>query len=330
MGKKGGKKRKAADQSDEHSMEDSLTELRLQLAALEGELFEVKAVLEKTTSELNNVKTSNAILIEQMNENKYTSHVLNASQNDLEQYSRRNNIRIFGIKDQNPKESFQQTEKLVLSVLDTKLGIKVAPTDIDIAHRIGRFQRDGNRAVIVKFATRKCKYAAMSNRRKLKGSSIVIAEDLTATNYRRLQNIKELRCVTQAWASGGKLFAKRADGFIALVKSSVQINENIFNPVRGDFSQGPPRINTSTPRGNSVLMPGQSFNRERQGVQISFEESPLSQQQTGPSVSRAASSERDRPIPGTGTNGSPVTAVTTHPTSTASTPGKDQHDKIPD
>ena len=133
--------------------------------------------------------------------------------------------------------------------MDTNLGVKVSPTDFDIAHRIGQCKREGNMAVIVKFATRKCKYAAIYNRRKLKGSSVVISEDLTATNYIRLKKIKKTLLCHTGMGTRGKILAKREDGFIALAMSTVQISENIFNSVRGELS-------TKTP----ILMPGHRFN----------------------------------------------------------------------
>ena len=325
MVKDKGKKRKAdrskSDNEHSSSMEDSLMELRLQLDALEGELFEVKAVLEKTTSELNEVKKSNSLLKEQLNENKHVTHVLNSNVNDLEQYSRRNNVRIFGIKDPNPKETYQQTENIVLNVLNTKLGMKISSGDIDIAHRIGRFQRDGNRAIIVKFSSRKCKYAVIYNRKRLKGSPIVISEDLTSTNHRRLQKIKELHSVTQAWTSEGKIFAKSQDGLIALVKSTVQINEHVFSSSRRESSQGAPLSNTT-----SFYKRTQRSNQQTQNK----EPSHISQKHSGSSDPRNRDLERDRTFTNAKPDEPPNTSITPSSPSASSTPIHDHLKKTAD
>ena len=62
--------------------------------------------------------------------------------NELEQYSRRNNIRIWGIPEKVEKgetyESMETTVSLVVKTLNEKMGLNLENRDIDIAHRIGK------------------------------------------------------------------------------------------------------------------------------------------------------------------------------------------------
>ena len=55
--------------------------------------------------------------------------------NRLEQYTRKWNVRVYGI---NEKEKEEDCKKEVVKFAENKLGIKISRKDIDIAHRVGR------------------------------------------------------------------------------------------------------------------------------------------------------------------------------------------------
>lgn len=103
----------------------------------------------------------------------------------LQQYSRRNNIRILGIKE-SPNEN---TDQLVCQIARS-IGVDLAPTDLDRSHRVSRRPQEGPiqdpqgnrsfanatrssdsrpRAIIAKMMSYKSKEALIRNRRKLKG-----------------------------------------------------------------------------------------------------------------------------------------------------------------
>ncbi|KAH3719412.1 hypothetical protein DPMN_062244 [Dreissena polymorpha] len=57
------------------------------------------------------------------------------SLNKLEQYRRRNNLRITGLQGDKEFQSSISVTLQVSSLLSTKLGLKVTQEDIDVAHR---------------------------------------------------------------------------------------------------------------------------------------------------------------------------------------------------
>ncbi|KAK9753439.1 hypothetical protein QE152_g3563 [Popillia japonica] len=63
-------------------------------------------------------------------ENKYQD--LNNKLESLEQYSRKNNLRIFGV----PKVEGEHTESTVIKLVKDKLNISISPNDIDCCHRL--------------------------------------------------------------------------------------------------------------------------------------------------------------------------------------------------
>ena len=53
---------------------------------------------------------------------------------DLKQYSRRNNIRVFG----SPESPDENTDVVVMDTVREKLGVELLPSDIDRSHRVGK------------------------------------------------------------------------------------------------------------------------------------------------------------------------------------------------
>ncbi|KAK9721848.1 hypothetical protein QE152_g19973 [Popillia japonica] len=59
-------------------------------------------------------------------------HDLSNKVESLEQYSRKNNLRIFGV----PKTEGEDTESTVIKLIKDKLNISILPNDIDCCHRL--------------------------------------------------------------------------------------------------------------------------------------------------------------------------------------------------
>ncbi|XP_040359365.1 uncharacterized protein LOC121047824 [Ixodes scapularis] len=95
---------------------------------------------------------------------------------DAESRSRRSNLIFFGFKD-TTKETWAESEKLVLDLCSDKLGLQIDPATIDRAHRIGRFNPAKNRPVVVKFSQFKLKDAVLGSAFKLKDTGISVSED---------------------------------------------------------------------------------------------------------------------------------------------------------
>ena len=86
--------------------------------------------------------------------------------NDLEQYTRKNSIRIHGLKE--AVSGHENTYDLVCDYINSNLKLD---TDIEVAHRVGpKIRGPKPRSIIVKFLRRSDKLAVMLNRKMLKGS----------------------------------------------------------------------------------------------------------------------------------------------------------------
>ena len=129
---------------------------------------------------------------------------------ELQQRGRIDSVKIYGLTEQGRygSESAEETGRVVRDFLYHKLGVNVRTSDISIAHRLQANER-GNRprTVIVKFTRRTVKHEVLKNRKKLKGSPVTIAEDLSNTNMKLFHAMREL-VGNNAWTWEGKVLIK--------------------------------------------------------------------------------------------------------------------------
>ena len=194
-------------------------------AELEGSMFQMQHDMEKMQRDNTKLMDENRRLHEKVKQVDYRVNVQSDELNNLEQYTRRNSIRIYGLDDPDRKEPYHVTEKKVTKVLNSALGMHITSQDIDIAHRLGRFNESGNRPVICKFVSRTRKIQAITLRRKLKGTAIVIREDLTSKNVKLLQSVSALDQVKSAWSVEGRILTELHNGNIVSVTHQTDLSK---------------------------------------------------------------------------------------------------------
>ena len=116
---------------------------------LRKEVAEVKKREEKLKSELAGVR--------------FTAGLADQRSEELSNYIRRNNIRIYGIQERNSgssgnAETSEECEEKVLSLFRDKLQLNIKKEDTETVHRLGRKQQKGTpRGIIVRFVSRRVK-----------------------------------------------------------------------------------------------------------------------------------------------------------------------------
>lgn len=141
---------------------------------------------------------------------------------DLEQYSRRNNIRIAGI----PETDSQATESLVCNALNQYLESPIFPTDIARCHRIFRPSAAVNprsvpKDIIVKFVSYKIKASLLSkmpmeklradNLTKPPDGRIYVSDDLTRTRSKiffKTRKFKKMKQIKDTYSRDGRIIIK--------------------------------------------------------------------------------------------------------------------------
>ena len=173
--------------------------------------FDVKiTAIKQELKELKDDYNESLNYVEQSLEEKIASTFDYAIKN--EQYSRKNNLRIYGLKE----ERDEDLEGKVLKFAKDELNVELQDEEIEIVHRVGRMQRaisgtmsvddsgavQSNvrpRPVIVKFLSNKSKIKVLVKNRNLKGKQVSVAEDMAPEIANRLKQLKGKSLVEAAW-----------------------------------------------------------------------------------------------------------------------------------
>ena len=109
----------------------------------------MKKEIEKKDDELKSMINEKDDEIKKVQLNvKTEAEKINGNLNELEQYGRRNNIRIVGLRNDKPFETSQETAWQIVNFINGKMDINLSVHQIDIAHRLGPFSRNINRNII--------------------------------------------------------------------------------------------------------------------------------------------------------------------------------------
>ena len=214
----------------------AITKLSATVEELRAALLLVQNDNDKLKKEVGEAKQREETLRDQLSEVRHLADVADRRAEEVSAYVRRNNLRIYGVKEEQG-ETAQQCEEKALSLITNKLKVMVKPEDIEAVHRVGaREQRPGGassgarntgRAIIMRFVSRRIRDAVLYARKKLKGSGTVIVEDLTPRAYSLLCSVKSDTSVCQqAWTKYGTVWMKMTNGRIVSVRSLADFRQH--------------------------------------------------------------------------------------------------------
>jgi len=218
------------------SMERIIIETREETRELAGRVFELQCENERLRKEADYSKKEREKLKEKMFEIEQRQRRTTSRLNDLEQYGRRWNLRIWGIEGDSKNETTEESMRKVVQFIRERLEIHdVHEESIEIAHRLGTYRLRENRAMIVRFMTRPDRQRVLNQRRRLRGSQFKIVEDLTPDNHRLLQRWKNALGFSSAWSWNGNIFVSLRSGRIQRVHENTATRDLVddANPSSG-------------------------------------------------------------------------------------------------
>ena len=175
----------------------------------------VKSIVEGVTKSLSKkietLETENKTLKSQVKSLNSKVEALELANDNAEQYSRRNCVRIVGI----PSSPEENTDDIVLK-LASECDVDLSPSDIDRSHRVGKTPTwPRHRAIIVKFATYRARSRFFRGRVNLKDNhtyrNVFVNEDLTASRVKLFEKARKLvkdNQLKQAWTYDGRVYVK--------------------------------------------------------------------------------------------------------------------------
>ena len=184
---------------------------------IKNENVALKKKISNLCTDLEKQKEENTSLKRDINKQ---SEMANEKINDLEQYGRRNNIRINGMTEQDDEDE-TQTTAAVIEVLNKNIpDLDLIQADVDIAHRLGKKEENKKRQIIVKFVSIMKRDIIFREKKKaFKDKQMFINEDLIRINQQVLFSLRKNMPdeVDKAWSRGGKLYFKNTASTIHLV-----------------------------------------------------------------------------------------------------------------
>lgn len=143
---------------------------------------------------------------------------LSAETNDLEQYSRRNSLRLYNLPVPDDVSSEEQLTGLVLRFINCNVlklsnssdPLAISLLDFERCHFAGR----GKRQILIKFTRYHTKRRVFMNKSNLKKNpdKIFISEDLTKYNHNLVMEIREKfqqKAICSYWTRDGTIFVKK-------------------------------------------------------------------------------------------------------------------------
>ena len=137
------------------------------------------------------------------------NEALTCQLDDLEQYTRRTNIRIYGIPESNVENADprEDTDNLAMNFVKEELGVDLKPEDISRSHRVGkRFSKP--KPIIVRLSRHNKKVEILQKRRVLKQNErpYNVQEDLSQARRDILKYLSKdipLNIIDKVWTVDG-------------------------------------------------------------------------------------------------------------------------------
>ena len=109
-----------------------------------------------------------------------------------------------------PESDNEHFDDVFLENINTKLNLKLVPSDLDRAHRLGRkkTEKGKHRPIIAKFARHNVKAEVYRKKKLLKGTNILLTESLSRRRVNMLNVAREKWGKLNVWTNDGEIFAK--------------------------------------------------------------------------------------------------------------------------
>lgn len=179
-------------------------------------------VSQKVSNHIDKLTTQVNILEQKINFLQGEHDEMKRKLENLEQNTKINLLRIYGIPENNDGNLMQKVKE----TLESKLEVK----DVTLEHcyRIGQKTNNKNkpRAVVIKFSNTQQRNMVFFNKKLLKGSKIIIMEELVKSKHELLTLAKEKLGKGNVWTINGRIYTKLNGKRICLKNEDDIINLN--------------------------------------------------------------------------------------------------------
>ena len=196
------------------------------IGKFESRIHDVEVTMDKIVQENIQLKQTNVELNDKLSKQEQDI-------NDLQQYSRRRNLRVFNMKKEANEISSIDTEKKVCDAFTSILGVDTNPDMVEACHRVPwsgnppKFKDGKTRPedIIIQFKSRKDRDRVFASKSKCKDQGFSIGEDLTAVNAKLCQAVHKHSAFMSSWSTGGKIRGKLKNSKVIAVPVGTNLDE---------------------------------------------------------------------------------------------------------
>ena len=128
----------------------------------------------------------------------------------LQQYSRRDNIRVYGVE-----EKADECTNTIIVKLAHDMGVEIEEQELSVSHRLGR-KTGKPRPIIAKFVRRDTKTKMMREKKELRGLSgyrhVFLNDDLTTLRSLLVYELKRDETIKSVWTIDGRIICVQEEG----------------------------------------------------------------------------------------------------------------------
>ncbi|CAH1160301.1 unnamed protein product [Phaedon cochleariae] len=189
------------------------------LSLLEESVADLRNTMKEDKLELENkIKFLEKSLKDEEIENNKMKNIIDK----IDQASRSTCLRMFNV----PEKSKEDTREEVIKLIKTKMNLNILPADIQICYRIGNKNNTKARGIYLKLNKNETKQNIYSKKKLLKGSNVVIKEDLTSTRLELLNEATSKYGLKHTWTHNGKIYANVNDK-ILLIRCKKDLEDTV-------------------------------------------------------------------------------------------------------
>lgn len=190
--------------SYEKEAEKRETQLKQKIDRLTTDVDKLTMENETLREKICEANKNNRDLQKEMNEVRDLATFSTVKSNYNEQYSRKNNIKIYGI----PETKGENIVEVVKSTLKKKGGVEVDHRDIEAVHRIPGSRPNAPRPILMKMRNNDKKANIMRCRSAVKDSpgNVRLGDDVTKENRELIVRLIDHESITSAWYFNGSVY----------------------------------------------------------------------------------------------------------------------------
>ncbi|CAH1183950.1 unnamed protein product [Phaedon cochleariae] len=168
-----------------------LSQLEADVEILQGDLSKMRKEFDSKINKIQHI-------VQKTNNEKC---VLEKKFEQMDQATRRMNLRIFNYKE----KANEHVREELIQIFNAKMATNVSTKDIEICYRVGQKNESKPRCIFMKLNSYETKHAIYSKKKMLKGTGIVIREDLTSQRVALLSKCAEKVGFKNVWTESGKI-----------------------------------------------------------------------------------------------------------------------------